>query len=409
MADDDPRDGDGALAAFVRDHHLDDPRVAAALAPWQVERIAASTVRTAVELTLVRPGHARVLVALEPRVDGAEHLAATATLHLSYYAEPGVDHGAAAAVVRALAGALRELEPGGPSRRALPIAGRRFVELRINRTCNERCRFCNTPADSPTIAPGPEAVLAQIAEAARAGCRDLLLSGRETTLDPRLPEYLAAARAAGIATRRVQTNGTTLGHRPLLDRLVGAGMNAVELSLHTLDPDTFEALIGPRALLGHATAGLDALAAAPGVAVTVVVVLTAHNAAEVPALVATIATRWPHVRGLVLSPVAPVGDGAGALDLLVPYEVLGPIVGDALRTAAARGLAASVPARCGLPPCALPADVRDRHDALRSRGAPIEPGKHKPPGCAACALDRVCGGAWTRYLERHGAGALVPV
>lgn len=401
------------LDDFVRAHRLDDPRVAAAVAPWRIERIAASTVRTAVELVLARPGFARVLVCIEPRVDGAEHLAATATLHLSYYAEDGVDHGAAAVVVRALAATLRGLEgdgAGAAARRSLPIFQRSFVELRVNRDCNERCRFCNTPADSPTIVPDPDAVLAQIAAAARAGCRDLLLSGRETTLEPRLPDYLAAARAAGIATRRVQTNGTTLGHRPLLARLVDAGMNAVEMSLHTLDGDTFEHLIGPRALLAHAIAGLSALAAFPSVRVTLVIVLTARNAAQVPALIATVADRWPHVGTLVLSPVAPVGDGADALDLLLPYDQLGPSTAAALRVAAARGLAASVPARCGMPPCTLPADVRDRHDALRGdRGAPLEPGKHKPPQCAACALDRVCGGAWTRYLERHGHSALVPL
>lgn len=401
------------IDGFVRAHRLDHPRVAAAVAPWRIERIAASTVRTAVDLVLVGPDRPRVLVCVEPRVDGAEHLAATSTLHLSYYAEDGVDHAAAAAVVRALAAALRELEgDGAAARRALPVlegAGRAFVEVRVNRACNERCRFCNTPEDSPAIAPGPDAVLAQIAAAGRAGCRDLLITGRETTLDPRLPDYLEAARAAGIATRRVQTNGTTLGHRPLLDRLVAAGLTAVEVSLHTLDPDVFDELIGNRGLLAHACAGLDALAAVP-VAVTVVTVLTARNADAVPALVATIAARWPHVRTLVLSPVAPVGDGADALDLLVPYARLGPIVADALRIAAAHGIAASVPARCGLPPCTLPPDVRDRHDAIRAdRGAPLEPGKHKPPACAGCALDRVCGGAWTRYLDRHGADALAPI
>jgi len=397
------------IDAFVRAHRLDDPGVAAAVAPWRIERIAASTVRSAVELALARPGFARVLVCVEPRVEGAEHLAATATLHLSYYAEDGVDHRAAATVVRAIAGALRALEGGGGARVGLPMAARHYVELRVNRECNERCRFCNTPADSPTIAPSADAVLAQIAEAARAGCRELLLSGRETTLDPRLPEYLAAARTAGIAVRRVQTNGTTLHHPRMLARLVEAGMNAVEMSLHTLDPDTFEALIGARGLLGHAIAGLDLLATVPAVTVTIVIVLTARNAAQVPALVGTIADRWPHVRTLVLSPVAPVGDGATALDLLLPYEQLGPIVAEALRVARARGLAASVPARCGLPPCTLPVDVRDRHDALRERGGPLEPGKHKPAGCGGCSLDPVCGGAWSRYLDTHGAGALIAI
>ncbi len=284
------------------------------------------------------------------------------------------------------------------------------VELRVNRACNERCRFCNTPADSPTILPDADAVFAQIAAAARAGCRELLLTGRETTLDPRLPDYLRAARDAGIAVRRVQTNGTTLHHLPLRDRLVDAGMNAAEVSLHTLDPATFAALIGSPALLDHTLAGLDALAATPAVRVHLVVVLTAANAAEVPALVATVAARWPGFRSITLSPVAPVGDGATALDLLMPYDQLAPHLAAALRIATARGIQAVVPARCGLPPCALPADVRPHHATLRDgRGGPLEPGKHKPAGCARCRHDRVCGGAWSAYLARFGDAALVPI
>ncbi|MBK9030446.1 MAG: radical SAM protein [Myxococcales bacterium] len=398
------------LAEFQRTYDLDHPTVIAALSPWTVSQVAISAIRSAIDLVLVAAAR-RLVVAIEARGAGA-HLAATRDLQLSYYADDGVDHGAAAAVVRALATALAGFEAGAPPRRlpVVPSAGHRFVELRINRTCNERCRFCNTPADSPTVLDQPAEVYARIAAAAAAGCADLLLTGRETTLAPELPGYVAAARAAGIGNVRVQTNATTLGHGPVLAALLAAGVTEFEVSLHTLAPATFAALIGPAALLPHTVAGLDALAAAPQVGVTIVCVVTAVNLDEVPGLVATIATRWPGVRSLVLSPVAPVGDGADALELLVPYARLGPVIADGLRAAARLGLAATVPARCGLPPCALPADVRDRHEAVRSdRGGPIEPGKRKPAACATCALDRRCGGAWARYLDVHGDAGLAPI
>lgn len=399
------------LAEFARTYRLDDAAVVAAIAPWRVQDVATSPIRSALDVALVTDDGARLTVAIEPR-GATPHLVATRDLQLSYYAEPGVDHGRAATVVRALAAALARFERG-LAPRALPVVpshGHRFVELRVNRDCNERCRFCNTPADSPTIEDAPDAVLARIAAAAAGGCTDLLLTGRETTLAPELPRYVAAARAAGIGNVRVQTNATTLGHGPILARLVDAGVTEFEVSLHTLDPEGFAAVIGPASLLAHATAGLDALARHPTIGVTIVCVVTAVNLDEVPALVATIATRWPTVRALVLSPVAPVGDGEAALDLLVPYPRLGPVVAEALRVAAAHGLRATVPARCGLPPCLLPAALRDRHDAVRSeRGGPVEPGKRKPPQCARCALDRRCAGAWSRYLDHHGDAGLEPI
>lgn len=398
------------LAELLRRYPLDAPAIHAAVAPWTITHIGASAIRSAVEVVLDAGGR-RLVVAIEARASGGAYLVATRDLQLSYYAEAGTDHTAAAAAVRALAAALAGYEPGDAPRRLpiAPIAGHRFVELRVNRACNEACRFCNTPADSPTILDEPDRVLAAIAAAAAGGCRDLLLTGRETTLAPELPAYVAAARAAGIANVRVQTNATTLGHGPMLARLLGAGVTEFEVSLHTLVPATFAALIGPAGLLAHAEAGLDALAAA-AVPVTIVTVITAANLDEVPGLVATIARRWPTVRRLVLSPVAPVGDGAGALDLLVPYGRLGAVVAAALTAAAAAGVEASVPARCGLPPCVLPAAVRDRHDAVRAdRGGPLEPGKRKPPGCAGCALDARCAGPWVGYLERFGADDLAPI
>lgn len=407
MADDDP------IATLLGTYPIQSEAVAAVLAPWTVARLAPSTLRTAADLVLLGPAGARLTVCIEPRVDGAEHLAATAALHLSYYAEPSVDGGAAAAVVRRLADVLRTYEPAGaPSPRFLPVlhgAGSPVVEVRINRACNERCRFCNTPEDSPTVLPGPDAVLARIAGAARAGCRELLLTGREPTLDPRLADYVRAARDAGIPSIRVQTNGTTLHHAPLLARLVDAGMTAVEVSLHTLDPVTFEALIGRAALLGHTLDGLDAVAAVPHLRVHLVIVLTRLNAAEAPALIDAIAARWPRVSSVLLSPVAPVGDGATALELLLPYGELAPHLAAAARRAAAHGLAPIIPARCGMPPCTLPPDVRAHHEAVRgTRGGPIEPGKHKPARCTTCAFDPVCGGAWSAYLALHGDDALVP-
>jgi len=398
------------LAELLRRYPLDAPAIHAAVAPWTIAHIGPSAIRSAVELVLDADGR-RLVVAIEARASGGAYLVATRDVQLSYYADPTTDHAGAAAVVRALAAALAGFETGDAPRRLpiAPIAGHRFVELRVNRACNEACRFCNTPPDSPTIVDEPDRVRAAIAAAAAGGCRDLLLTGRETTLAPDLPAYVAAARAAGIANVRVQTNATTLGHGPLLGRLLAAGVTEFEVSLHTLRADTFAALIGPASLLAHAEAGLDALTAA-AVPVTIVTVITAANLDEVPGLVATIARRWPGVRRLVLSPVAPVGDGAGALDLLVPYGRLGPVVAAALTAAAAAGIDATVPARCGLPPCVLPAALRDRHDAVRAdRGGPIEPGKRKPAGCGGCALDARCAGPWVGYLDRFGAGDLVPI
>jgi pyruvate-formate lyase-activating enzyme len=399
------------VARFLEVYPLGAAAVAEALGDWTIGELGRSDIRTGIDVALTRPGSARLLVSIEPRIEGAEHCAATRDLHLSYYADAGVDHRAAAEVVRALGRALAAFERSAP-RRSLPVldgGGREVIEVRINRECNERCSFCNTPEDSRAILPGRAAILERIAAAGHSGGHALTITGRETTLDANLPDYLRAARAAGFTAIQVQSNGTTLGHRPLLERLVGAGMNALEMSLHTVDADTFERLIGARSLLPKALAGLTALAEFPAVRVTLVIVMTSLNADQVPALIETVATDYPHVRGVVLSPVAPVGDATGQPHLLLPYDQLSVHMTAALERAAARGLEAHVPDRCGMPPCTLPASVRHHHEAARGRGQPIEPGKSKPDRCRACSLDRTCGGAWTAYLDHFGDRALLPI
>src|SRR5690606_3931483 len=57
--------------------------------------------------------------------------------------------------------------------------------------------------------------------------------GGEPALDPRLPELIEQARGLGFSAIGLQTNGQRLAaDRPLFDRLVGAGLRDLHLSIH---------------------------------------------------------------------------------------------------------------------------------------------------------------------------------
>lgn len=397
---------------FARHYVGELPRAVPGTA-WQLTAVQAERARAAIDLVASRPG-ATLVVYVETRHEGIEALARTRDLALSYYPADGVQPAEAAAVVRAVAQLCAEREQASPAsglRRedAGPEALPRTVELRINRECNEACAFCNTPPSYPAILAGPDAVLAALSAEYAAGYRGVTFTGREPTLDRALPSYVARARELGYRRIGIQTNGTTLS--ATLDRLCDAGLTSVDMSLHTLSPEIFEALVGKPSLLAHALAGLDALRRRPELEVSIIVVLTELNLATLPELVTRVIELVPHVHGVTASPMAPVGDGGRPeVRHLIPRlgSLAEPLAAAQAITAAA-GVLFNIPSRCGLPLCVIPASLHAHNEEWGN--APDEvlaPGKRKAPSCASCAWSPRCTGVWSAVLDAQGDGDLRP-
>lgn len=383
-----------------------------------ITSVSTDRVRSAIDLRVETDDGRALTIFVERAVEGLRCFARTERLAVSYYAG-SLDDGMAARVARAVVARLSAAEARASAtlldealtlERARSVTGRpRTLELRINRECNERCAFCNTPETSDTILPGPSAIYAAIERERAAGYDEVTFTGREPTLDPELPAYLRAARVVGYRVRRVQTNGTSFAAEPVLRRLVDAGMTTAEISLHTLDAPTFARLIGPPRLLEKT---LEALAnlARTDVEVHLVCVLTRLNLDHLPAVLERVARVHPRVAQITVSPMAPVGDGAERLDLVPRLSELREPLARALAVAARLGQRVTVPSRCGAPLCAMPDGAA--HLSAESENEPgqvLEPHKTKGAGCSTCIHDAVCTGVWTRYLERYGDAELRPV
>jgi MoaA/NifB/PqqE/SkfB family radical SAM enzyme len=399
-------------AAYLRGAELPLP---IGLPGWQITRVSSDRQRHAIDLLLRGPGGAELLVFVERLVEGASSAARTSLLQLSYYDDNHVPTVEAGHALRALAAVLGAVERriGEPAARAAlhravePVLSE--LELRINRECNEECVFCNTPADSESILPGRAQILEAIDLEFDKGYRRITFTGREPTLDPSLLDYVRAAKSRGYPTITVASNGTTYAHKPTLAALVEAGMTATKLSLHTFDPQTFRTLIGPPRLLDKTLAGLRNLASYPQVEVQVVVVLTSLNLAQLPGVIERIAREAPSVSHLTISPMAPVGDGRQRADLLPRLTDLAEPLRRGLDAAAAHGIRAEVPPRCGAPLCAMPAGYEHLNREIENRpGDTLEPAKSKLPACRGCRWDDICTGVWSDYLARFDDVRPVP-
>ena len=122
--------------------------------------------------------------------------------------------------------------------------GREVDYLRISVTdrCNYRCLYCMPPEGVPKRDHSEMLSLEEIAEVVRAaaglGIRKIRLTGGEPLVRRGLPSLVREISATpGIEEITMTTNGSLLA--PMAKELKEAGLQRVNVSLDTLDPDKF--------------------------------------------------------------------------------------------------------------------------------------------------------------------------
>jgi len=193
--------------------------------------------------------------------------------------------------------------------------GRRINYLRISLTdrCNFRCVYC-MPAVGMQFTPRPELLtsdelLLVVRAAAAAGFQKLRLTGGEPTLRPDLVELVAAMKAVpGIEHIAMTTNALRLGK--LAGPLKDAGLDRVNISIDTLDPQKFRQMTrgGKLELIWDGIEAADRVGLHP-IKLNAVVV-RGLNDTEVPQLAAlTLQYPW-EMRFIEVMPLTGVADVA---------------------------------------------------------------------------------------------------
>jgi len=166
--------------------------------------------------------------------------------------------------------------------------GRNIHYLRISVTdrCNLRCIYC-MPEEGVELVPHNAILSFEQIEtiaitAVRLGIDKIRLTGGEPLVRKGIVDLVARLRKIpGLKTLAITTNGTLLA--PLAGQLVSAGLDSVNISLDTLDPERY-ARLTRRGIIEDVLAGIDAALAA-GLAVKInTVVMEDTSNAEIEAL-----------------------------------------------------------------------------------------------------------------------------
>jgi cyclic pyranopterin phosphate synthase len=168
--------------------------------------------------------------------------------------------------------------------------GRRATDLRVSLTdrCNLRCTYCMPPEGLPWL---PKDEILTDAEIVRLigvavcelGVTEVRFTGGEPLLRPGLVEIIRSA-AALLPRPRLSLTTNAIGLERLAPGLKEAGLDRVNVSLDTLDPDRFERL-AHRRRFDDTIRGLHAAAQAGLTPVKInTVLLRGVNQDEAPAL-----------------------------------------------------------------------------------------------------------------------------
>ncbi|MGC6494714.1 MAG: radical SAM protein [Myxococcota bacterium] len=289
--------------------------------------------------------------------------------------------------------------------------------LRLTMACNERCPFCNVPAEDYDVLTPPMAEAeAEVDRFIAEGAQTLTISGGEPTLlKKRLLPLVERARSGGIRFVEIQTNATLI--TPVYaQRMAEAGVTSAFVSFLSHVKAEHDRLAGLEGAYEKCLAGMDALMEA-GIRVTLNPV-TAHGTARLlPDFIDFVASRLPGVDFISLSAVQPHGRGRDNAELLPDYAVLRETVPEARRRAAGHGIELVNP-YCGLPACVGWSDDLSRSvEAFEAsaggwretRGIDNVGNKSQGKPCEDCAVRTRCGGAWHAYWTvRNGAGIMPP-
>jgi cyclic pyranopterin phosphate synthase len=120
-----------------------------------------------------------------------------------------------------------------------------YLRISVTDKCNLRCRYCMPPEGVPLRRHGDFLTLEQMAAVARAavglGIAKVRLTGGEPMVKRGIVDLVRMIAAIdGIAHLAMTTNGTLLA--PLARPLREAGLDSINLSLDTLDPERYREL-----------------------------------------------------------------------------------------------------------------------------------------------------------------------
>lgn len=295
----------------------------------------------------------------------------------------------------------------------------------IANRCNQNCVFClEMDGTWQTFTdPSTREVMREIEGLRARGGDHITFMGGETLFRKDLPQILTHARAQGFTRVGVTTNGTVLGTPGFLHRMVDAGLDFIEFSLHGHTEDLANRIAGTDFTFrrqARALAEIDKIGSLP---VIFNVVICHENVNHVTDIARYVLSEFPHIPArFKFKFVSQMGRGGEQVsDRMLRYAAVDAVaVGDYAESRGAAFWFDNFPlCRLGrhaghsLQLATLACDERyfdyDHRDGKGYLDTHFQQsGRCWPTPCTNCSLRPICCGLENAYDLRQGSGELSP-
>jgi len=195
------------------------------------------------------------------------------------------------------------------------------VDIALTYGCNNECPHCYNETDRlamPSLPLGEwTKVLDRLAEI---GVPHLILTGGEATLHPDLPDMIRYADRLGMIVG-LNTNGRSIAHRPYMQKLAEAGLNHVQVTLGSNDPEIHNAMMGAESF-GQTVRGIEAAVQSNVHVITNTTLMRTNmgHAEEIIDLIYDLGIRTFAMNGMIYS------GGGFAHPTAIPEEEMPPLL-----------------------------------------------------------------------------------
>lgn len=165
---------------------------------------------------------------------------------------------------------------------AMPMDYPLYLTLILGNRCNFKCIYCYANLSGPPLSLSGRDAIGLINDAAEMGAVSVCMSGGEPLLHPDIDKIVLEATERGMLVA-FATNGALLDE-PMVDRLLAAGLESIQVSLDAPSPSLHHFITGSENTFDRVVAGIGLLKA-KGLRVGVRSVVMSHNLKEMPELV----------------------------------------------------------------------------------------------------------------------------
>lgn len=193
--------------------------------------------------------------------------------------------------------------------------------LRLSYACNNNCLFCldkDAQADNQDFRPIVE-LKKEIKQAFANDYKKIILSGGEPTIHPQFLEIVKFCQDLGFERIQIITNGRMLAYPKFAKQTILNGINEVTFSLHGLDSQTHDYLVGINGAYDQLIQGLNNIESADCI-INIDIVLNKKNIKQVYDIIKFFSVNY-NIYEYDLLHLIPFGRAFDNLaDLVLSYE-----------------------------------------------------------------------------------------